>query len=317
MSSSAKRAKQQGKRHRVEDSRNCFVSWNVDGLRALLRHEAGVQVLRELLAARPIALCLLEHKLQETSTDARQQLENLGKLEGYRVHWTFSPRAGRDGVAVMVQEDAGVLTVEEPALDSAACTAERRLLTLEFDRLFVVFVYAPNSGRPGRLAFRTDEWEPAIRRYLSSLGKRKPLLYQGDLNVAHVRTLDAWGTTAAQFGNYQASGRTREEAAALDLLLDECGLVDGFRSFQPHERSATCWAQKKVGHAQQREHWKRYDYALASETLLRTSSRGVANNGTRQPLQLVAVRHLGDAFDGGRPDHVPVESELSGLLTEG
>lgn len=310
----SKRAEQHGKRRREDDPQSRFVSWNVDGLRALLKREAGVLVLRKLLAARPIALCLLEHKLQESSTASRQQLEQLGQFEGYRVHWTFSPRAGRDGVAVLVQEDAGPVTVEEPILDSAACTAERRLLTLEFERLAVVFVYAPNSGRPGRLAFRTNLWEPTIRRYLKSFGTHKPLLYQGDLNVAHMRALDAWGTTDAHFGNYKASGRTREEAAALDLLLDECGLFDGFRAFHPQERSATCWAQKKTGDAKQREHWKRYDYVLASKTMLHTSGRCVASNGKRQPPQLVAVRHLGDAFDGGRPDHVPVESEVSGLF---
>ena len=304
--------KRQRPKSDATETQSHFISWNVDGLRALLQRDAGVQALRKLLDARPAAMCLLEHKLQESSTQAQQQLEDLCQQQGYAVHWTFSPRACRDGVAVLLREDVDPMTVEEPKLASATCTAERRLLTVEFERMRVVFVYVPNSGRPGRLAFRTDEWEPAIRQYLSSLAETKPLLYQGDLNVAHVRELDAWGTTDAQFGGYKASGRTREEANAFDMLLKECALVDGFRTLHPHERSATCWAQKKAGVPEQREHWKRYDYVLASKALLSPEDRGVSR--PHSSPKLVAVRHLKDAFEGGRPDHLPVESVVSGLF---
>jgi exonuclease III len=127
-----------------------------------------------------------------------------------------------------------------------------------------------------------------------------------------VRELDAWGTTDAQFGGYKASGRTREEANAFDMLLKECALVDGFRTLHPHERSATCWAQKKAGVPEQREHWKRYDYVLASKALLSPEDRGVSR--PHSSPKLVAVRHLKDAFEGGRPDHLPVESVVSGLF---
>ena len=115
--------------------------------------------------------------------------------------------------------------------------------------------------------------------------------------MAASRELDAWGTTDAQFGNWKASGRTREEAAAFELMLRDCGLVDGFRALHPTDCSATCWAQKKTGAPLQREHWKRYDYALASKELV------LGGGGPR----LVDVRHLASAFEGGRPDHLPVE----------
>ena len=198
----------------------------------------------------------------------------------------------------------------EPPLSDAACAHERRVLHVELDAAHVVLAYAPNSGRPGRLAFRIDQWEPCIRALLRELGAAKgqstppkPVVLQGDLNVAHVRALDAWGTTDAQFGGYKASGRTREEQAAFDTMLAECGLVDGFRYHHPDARSPTCWAQKAAGAADQREHWKRYDYALVSRSLV----EGVSIGG-HQAVRLTDVRHRGDAFEGGRPDHTPVES---------
>ena len=147
-----------------------------------------------------------------------------------------------------------------------------------------------------------------MRELIGRLQATKPILLQGDLNVAHVRTLDAWGSTLAEFGGGKASGRTPEEAAALDALLSERGLLDGFRVFHPSERSATCWAQKRVGEPQQREYWKRYDYALVSKALV-ADTRGAEMVEACEPkLRLVDVRHLEDAFMGGRPDHVPVES---------
>ena len=82
-------------------------------------------------------------------------------------------------------------------------------------------------------------------------------------------------------------------------------LVDGFRVLHPAAKSATCWAQKKAGAPEQREHWKRYDYALVSACML--DAAVPAEDGTPR---LVEVRHRGDAFEGGRPDHVPVESVL-------
>ena len=193
--------------------------------------------------------------------------------------------------------------------------------------LTVVCVYAPNSGREGRLAFRVKQWEPSVRTLIKQLrgtstkhgaGVRQggaeqratPLIYLGDLNVAHIRALDCWGTTDSQWGNWKASGRTREEASALDLMLSECGLVDGFRHFHPSTKSGTCWAQKAatVPVEAQREHWKRYDYALITHDLLNapTPAAGTIEIATTG-LRVEGVHHLADAFSGGRPDHLPVQ----------
>lgn len=263
-------------------------------------------------------LCLLEHKLQEqgaSSDEARAGLEKLADGFGYDATWTFSPRAGLDGLVVLVKRSSGDLVTPptEPRLASEPCVHERRLLHVELHDLHILLVYAPNSGRPGRLAFRTDEWEPSVRDLIRRLQSSnspatKPLLLQGDLNVAHVRALDAWGSTLAEFGGGKASGRTPQEAAAFDKLLSECGLLDGFRALHPSERSATCWAQKKTGQPLQREFWKRYDYAVVSKQLVVAPGGGGEAMGGPPGLRLVDVRHLDGAFEGGRPDHVPVES---------
>ena len=324
----------------MSSRRRAFVTWNIDGLRALLQSVGGVAALRRLLNGRPSVVCLLEHKLQstgETSIKARAQLDSIAFEHGYTATWTFSPRAGRDGLVVLTHESLGPdTTVTEPQLDCSECTAERRLLCVSMPDLTVVCVYAPNSGREGRLRFRIEQWEPSVRTLIKHLrgtgtgtsryGDRKkraagsqqvgrgqcatPLIYIGDLNVAHNRVLDCWGTTDSQWGNWKASGRTREEASALDLLLSECDLVDGFRHFHPSTKSGTCWAQKAatVSVDAQREHWKRYDYALVTRDLLDTtkpddSKSDVASN----TLRVEDVQHLVDAFSGGRPDHVPVQ----------
>ena len=205
-----------------------ILTWNIDGLRAFLADAARAAALEELLRARsPLMLCLLEHKLQAqgaSSDEARAGLEKLADDLGYDATWTFSPRAGLDGLVVLVRRSTGgdqqllVAPPTEPRLASDACAHERRLLHVELRDLHVLLVYAPNSGRPGRLAFRTEQWEPSVRDLIrrllqsSSSSSSKPILLQGDLNVAHVRALDAWGSTLAEFGGGKASGRTPEEA---------------------------------------------------------------------------------------------------------
>ena len=272
--------------------------------------------LRELLRRQPAVLCLLEHKLQAdepSSNLARAALERIGDAHGYGCTWTFSPRKGLDGLVALVRRDAGdsssrmriIVPASEPRLTSDACAHERRLLHLEFASLHLLLAYAPNSGREGRLDFRLQQWEPSVRALLCRLASttNKPVLYQGDLNVAHDRASDCWGETDAQWGGGKASGRTPAEQGALDTLLAECGMVDGFRA-RPHagDASATCWHQKARGAPEQRAHWKRYDYALVSRALVdEAAPRGAG-------LQLVHVRHHADAFCGGRPDHLPVES---------
>lgn len=305
------------KRGREEDNTAdiSFITWNIDGLRAFMRDSMLQKSLRNLLLRRPAVLCLLEHKLQAdepSSNQARKELERMGDAHNYDCTWTFSPRKGFDGLLALVRRGTGdaapqmrlVAPPSEPTLRSDACARERRLLHVEYACAHLVLAYAPNSGREGRLDFRINEWEPAVRALLCRLSStgNKVVIFQGDLNVAHRRECDCWGDTDGQWGGGKASGRTPDEQRAFDALLSDCGMLDGFRA-RPHpgDASATCWHQKANGAPGQRAHWKRYDYALMSNAL-------VSGKGMPGGLQLVHVRHHAEAFEGGRPDHLPIES---------
>ena len=341
--------------HEVASRPRSFISWNVNGLRSIASKPDGEAAIRRLLATAPHALCLIEHKLQQADTKdsqsvaARHSLESLAGEEGYRAFWTFSSRKGRDGLVALVHRDAPLrnVTYGLPSHYEAAeiCNSEGRLMTLEFDKVWLVFVYVPNTAAgkaSDRWSYRLGSWEVDVRSYLNELQATKPVVYQGDLNVAHQRELDGWGTTPQQFGGFRAAGRTREEAAAMDCLLHECALVDGFRHLYPEKKDGTCWSSKPKNAPAQREYWKRYDYALVSRALVQLA--GIASSAEsaaspqgaettsaaasaarfatlaaarapewplqQEPLCLVDVRHLGDAFEGGQPDHLPVEAQL-------
>ena len=131
------------------EAKRSYITWNIDGLRALLRDEGGVSSLRSLLTEGPAMLCLLEHKLQAPphteSTEAKRLLESIASEFGYACVWTYSPRKGFDGlVALVAQSQHASRLPSEPSLASVGCTSERRLLAVELDEMHVVFCYAPN-----------------------------------------------------------------------------------------------------------------------------------------------------------------------------
>jgi exodeoxyribonuclease III len=200
------------------------VSWNVAGLRAAGRAEA----LAELVAAAdPDVLLLQETKLQDQHVDAFREC-----LPGYASHWACSGPPGRkgySGTAAFVADRHGAAPpVVTSGLGDATVDAanEGRALTLTFPELggglVVVGTYVPNSGAGlTRLGYRLDEWEPAMRAHIKSLGDR--VVLAGDLNVAHLDA-DIWNAGAAHLK--KQSGTTPEERAAFRVLLDDCDLVD-------------------------------------------------------------------------------------------
>lgn len=150
-------------------------------------------------------LCLLEHKLQDpneqpASADAKVRRGHCGRVQ---LHGRMDLRATQ-----RLQRACGAAAGAQPRHHRARarfrCLHER--VHWEATLMHVVLAYAPNSGREGRLEFRLQQWEPSVRALLSRLQRSgKPVLFQGDLNVAHRRELDAWGTTDAEFGHFKAS----------------------------------------------------------------------------------------------------------------
>jgi exodeoxyribonuclease-3 len=178
-----------------------LISWNVNGLRAIMKRENDP--LRSLVNKhQPDILCLSETKCQADTLRSKVGkslgLDVLLEAEGYESYWAFSrDRKGYSGVAVFVRpsSERGTADVKLTyGLTGAAAKRlglsedrEGRVLTLEFPDFYVVNTYVPNSGlKLDRLAWRTTKWDAALRGHLSTLEARgKPVIWTGDLNVAH------------------------------------------------------------------------------------------------------------------------------------
>ena len=131
-----------------------IITWNVDSLRALFVNDDGQSLHNILTSRKPVLLCLLEHKLQdshhEDSNRVRAQLEALADSHGYDATWTFSPRAGRDGLVTLARRDAAMIVTppsEPKQLLHDACLAERRLLYVELEASRALRVRAKQRPR--------------------------------------------------------------------------------------------------------------------------------------------------------------------------
>ena len=135
------------------------------------------------------------------------------------------------------------------------------MVTLEYEEFFLVNVYTPNSQRElTRLDYRTKKWEPAFRKYLKKLEKKKPVVFCGDLNVAHTEDDLANPKT-----NRRNAGFTDEERGEFQALIDD-GFVDTFRLFTQGNGHYTWWSY--MNNARPRNIGWRIDYFLVSEALV-------------------------------------------------
>jgi len=222
-----------------------LLSWNVNGLRACLK-KGFAETIR---AEDPDVLCL-----QETRLGADQPPElDLPDLPHRTFHSADKP--GYAGTALLAR--TAPLAVETDAA-GAALAGEGRLLAAEFADHYVVTAYVPNS-QDGlrRLDYRCGVWEPAVRSYLARLADHKPVLYGGDLNVAH-REIDI----ARPANNRRSAGFTDEERAEMDRLL-ESGFLDSFRVFHPDEPGRYSWWSFRARSRERNVGW-RLDYFLVS-----------------------------------------------------
>jgi exodeoxyribonuclease III len=222
-----------------------FVSWNVNGIRACVKkgfldyfHEVDADI-----------FCIQESKLQE----GQIQLD----LEGYHQYWNYALKKGYSGTAVFTKTEPISVRYGVGDKDSED---EGRIITLEFESFFLVNVYTPNSQRDlARLSFRL-EWEDELRDYLLELDKNKPVIYCGDLNVAH-QEIDL-KNAKPNIGN---SGFTYEERDKMTTLLD-CGFVDSFRYVYPDAEGAYTWWSYMMKVRERNIGW-RIDYFIASDRI--------------------------------------------------
>jgi exodeoxyribonuclease III len=222
-----------------------LVSWNVNGLRACVR-KGFLEYFEEVDAD---IFSVQEIKLQEGQIDLQ--------LEGYYQYWNYAVKKGYSGTAVFtkveplsVRYGIGDLNEEE----------EGRILTLEFSDFYLVNVYAPNAQRSlARLPFRL-EWEEKMRDYLTMLDKDKPVIFCGDLNVAH-EEIDI-RNVKSNIGN---SGFTVEERGKMTQLLAE-GFTDTYRYFHPEQEGAYTW-WSYMSKVRERNIGWRIDYFITSNRL--------------------------------------------------
>jgi exodeoxyribonuclease-3 len=222
-----------------------LVSWNVNGLRAVL-----AKGFRDYLAdEKPDVICLQEIKC--TSDQVTYD------LTGYEPFWNSAAKPGYSGTALFTRRAPLAVTtgMQLPAHDG-----EGRVLTAEFAAFYLVNVYTPNAQRElTRLAYRVNEWDVAFRKYVVKLAKKKPVIFCGDLNVAH-KEIDL----ANPKSNQKNAGFTPEERASFDQHL-AAGFFDTFRAFEPGPGHYSWWSQRP-GVRAKNIGW-RLDYFIASESL--------------------------------------------------
>jgi exodeoxyribonuclease-3 len=248
-----------------------IVSWNVNGLRAVLRRG----FLDWLESESPDVLCLQETRC---GPDDVEQLWS----PAFTTYWNCAGRKGYSGTAIFTR--ARPLAVTR-GIGVARHDREGRVLAAEFPGFFVVNVYVPNSQRDlARLGYR-QQWDRAFLRYLRELDRRKPVVFCGDMNVAHTE-LDLANPKA----NVRNHGFTREERAGFDACV-RAGFVDTFREFELGGGHYSWWSQLP-GVRERNVGW-RIDYILASAAL-------------RPRLRSAFIRK-----DVTGSDHCPVGIELA------
>lgn len=225
-----------------------IISWNVNGLRSIL----GKGLLEFWNTEKPDVLCLQETKAKP------EQLAGVSWPRGFEAHWNSADKPGYSGTAVFAKKKP---QKAERGIGDEEHDREGRVVTLEYEDFFLVNVYTPNSQRElTRLDYRTKKWEPAFRRYLKKLEKKKPVVFCGDLNVAHTEDDLANPKT-----NRKNAGFTDEERAEFQALVDE-GFVDTFRLFTSGNGHYTWWSY--MNNARPRNIGWRIDYFLVSEALV-------------------------------------------------
>ncbi|MGG1348126.1 exodeoxyribonuclease III [Bacillus subtilis] len=223
-----------------------LISWNVNGLRAVMRKMDFLSYLKEEDAD---IICLQETKIQDGQVDLQP--------EGYHVYWNYAVKKGYSGTAVFSkQEPLHVIYgigVEEH-------DQEGRVITQEFENVYVMTVYTPNSRRGlERIDYRM-QWEEALLSYILELEKKKPVILCGDLNVAH-QEIDLKNPKA----NRNNAGFSDQEREAFTRFL-EAGFVDSFRHVYPDLEGAYSWWSYRAGARDRNIGW-RIDYFVVSESL--------------------------------------------------
>lgn len=247
-----------------------LISWNVNGLRACMQ-KGFMDFFEEADAD---IFCLQETKMQAGQLDL--------ELPGYYQYWNYAVKKGYSGTAVFTKKEplsvAYGIGIEEH-------DQEGRVITLEFDDFYFVTVYTPNSQNElARLPYRM-KWEEDFLVYLKKLEEKKPVIFCGDLNVAH-KEIDLKNPKT----NRKNAGFTDEEREKFSVLLEN-GFIDTYRYFYPEQEGIYSWWSYRFKAREKNAGW-RIDYFVVSECLKE---------------RLVDAKIHTEVFGS---DHCPVELEI-------
>jgi exodeoxyribonuclease III len=234
-------------------------SWNINGIRAAHKKELFLPFIKKYS---PDILCLQETKAEQNQNEI--------DLPDYEEFWDSAEKKGYSGTAIFTKNKPMSVALGWPGkiakkykLNKDAygdVTREGRIVTLEYKNFYVVSVYTPNAKDDlSRLPLRYKQWDPAFLAYMKTLEKKKPVIFCGDLNVAH--TSD---DLARPKENEGRKGYTKEEREGIDKIVS-AGFVDTFRMFKKGNGHYTWWSH--FANARARNVGWRIDYIFVSKSL--------------------------------------------------
>ncbi len=222
-----------------------LISWNVNGIRACVNK--GFKDFFENIDAD--IFCIQETKCQPEQINL--------EFKGYKSYWNSAERKGYSGTAIFTKKEP--ISIKY-GIGMDEHDKEGRVITLEFEKNYVVTIYTPNSKRElERLEYR-QIWEDEIRKYLTKLNKKKPVIMCGDLNVAH-EEIDLKNPKT----NHKNAGFTDEERNKMTQLLN-AGFTDTFRYLYPEKTEAYTW-WSYMGKAREKNVGWRIDYFIVSDKI--------------------------------------------------
>lgn len=223
-----------------------FISWNVNGLRAVVTKGFN-DIFRDLDAD---FFCLQETKLQEGQIDL--------SFDGYESYWNYAERKGYSGTAIFTKHTP--LSVSY-GIGVEEHDREGRVITLEYPDFYLVTVYTPNSQNElKRLDYRM-QWEDDFLSYIKRLDEQKPVIFCGDLNVAH-QEIDLKNPKT----NRKNAGFTDEERAKMTVVLSS-GFTDTWRALNPDTEGVYSWWSYRFSARQKNAGW-RIDYFIVSDRIM-------------------------------------------------
>ncbi len=256
-----------------------IISWNVNGIRAV--HKKGLFV-PFVEKYQPDMLCLQETKAQEHQSEV--------DLSDYDEYWNSAIRKGYSGTAIFTKQKPISVILGIPKMIEKKYSledtygdpnTEGRVIAAEYEQFYLVTVYTPNAKDDlSRIPLRHKQWDPAFLAYIKVLDKKKPVIFCGDLNVAH-----APDDLARPKENEGVKGFTKEEREGIQKMIDS-GFVDTFRIFTKGNGHYSWWSHFR--NARERNVGWRIDYIFVSERIAK---------------KVKAAQILPDVFGS---DHCPV-----------